>query len=216
MITIEPELVLKAYAVGIFPMSEARDDERIFWVDPDTRTIFPLDAFHLPRRLRRTYRSGRFDIQVNQQFANVIRACAAPDRGKAGTWINHGIEGLFTELHQMGFAHSVEVSEGGKLVGGLYGLAIGGAFFGESMFSIARDASKIALVHLAGRLIIGGFALLDAQFMTEHLRQFGAREISREDYQSRLANAIDQSAAFDSAGADFSTDAVLQSITQIS
>ncbi len=216
MIAIEPELVLKAYAAGVFPMSESRDDDRIFWVDPDKRAIFPLHTFHAPKRLKRTVRSNHFDVQIDQCFADVISACAEPSRSDAGTWINHGIQDLFTELHHMGYVHSIEVMRDGQLVGGLYGLALGGAFFGESMFSLERDASKVALVHLVGRLKLGGFSLLDAQFITDHLKQFGALEVEREEYQQLLSNAMAQSADFFCAGTAITAEAVLQSITQTS
>ncbi len=216
MVNITPELVLRAYAAGVFPMSESRDDQRMFWVDPDERGVIPLDRFHLPRRLKRTVKSGRYAVEIDQRFEAVIKACAAPKHSRGGTWINRDIQDLFIELHRMGHAHSIEVLDDGELAGGLYGLVLGGAFFGESMFSRRRDASKVALVHLVGRLIIGGFSLLDTQFITDHLSQFGAIEIEREDYQARLGDALKRSAYFFRADDDLSAEAVLQSISQTS
>ena len=190
-IDITPELMLRAYRAGLFPMAESRRADRLYWLDPERRGIIPLDGgFHLPRRLLRTVLSGFYRVTANADFAGVIAACAAPAPGREDTWINPEIEALFTSLHRDGHAHSVEVWEAGALVGGLYGVALGGAFFGESMFSRARDASKVALVHLVARLRLGGFTLLDAQFLTRHLAQFGAREIPRADYKRRLAHAL--------------------------
>jgi len=216
MVEITPDLVLKAYAAGIFPMAESRDDPEVFWVDPEWRGILPLDRFHLPRRLRRTVRGERFRITADLAFERVIRACAESREGHRDTWINARILELYSELHRRGHVHSIEVWEGEALVGGLYGVAMGAAFFGESMFSHRRDASKVALVHLVGRLVVGGFALLDTQFVTGHLEQFGAVEISRRDYQRRLDAALRQRADFSCAGAELSAATVLQSITQTS
>lgn len=193
---ITADLLLKAYAVGIFPMAESADDPGLFWLEPERRGIFPLDAFHVPRRLARTVRSGRFEIRVDTAFDDVIAACAAPAAGRPSTWINRRIRELYGELHARGHAHSVECWIGPDLVGGLYGVAIGAAFFGESMFHSASDASKVALVHLVERLRAGRFALLDAQFVTDHLQQFGAVEISKRDYQRRLAEAVTNEADF--------------------
>lgn len=187
---VTPELLLRAYQAGIFPMAETREATSLFWLDPEQRGILPLDGFHAPRRLLRTTLSGRYAVTLDTDFAATIAACAAPRPGHPETWINPDIERLYTALHRMGFAHSIECRLDGHLVGGLYGVAIGGAFFGESMFSIARDASKVALVHLVARMIHGGYRLLDSQFVTEHLTQFGAIEISRADYQARLADAL--------------------------
>jgi leucyl/phenylalanyl-tRNA--protein transferase len=186
-----PELLLRAYRHGLFPMAESRDSERLHWLDPVMRGVLPLDRFHLPRRLLRTVLAGTYQVTADVNFAGTIAGCATPMPGRTDTWINPRIERLFTELHRMGHAHSVEAWNDGTLVGGLYGVALGGAFFGESMFSFARDASKVALVHLVARLRLGGFRLLDTQFVTEHLSQFGAREIPREVYKRRLAGAVD-------------------------
>ena len=193
---VTPELMLRAYRAGLFPMAEARDSERLYWLDPEQRGILPLDGFHLPRRLLRTVLSGPYRVTVDRDFAGVIAACAEPTPGRIDTWINPLIEDLFTRLHLMGDAHSVECHFEGRLVGGLYGVAIGGAFFGESMFSTARDASKVALVQLIARLRLGGFQLLDTQFVTTHLSQFGATEISRDDYRHRLALAVEADAVW--------------------
>ena len=188
---VTPELMLRAYRAGMFPMAETREGDRLYWLDPEQRGILPLDGFHLPRRLLRTVLSGPYRVTVDRDFTAVIAACAEPAEGRRDTWINPQIESLFTRLHEMGAAHSVECRAGDALVGGLYGVAIGGAFFGESMFSISRDASKVALVHLIARLRLGGFTLLDTQFVTAHLSQFGATEIPRDDYRQRLAEAVD-------------------------
>ena len=213
---ITPEIVLNAYATGIFPMSEGRDNPELFWVDPEQRGILPLDGFHLPRRLRRTVSQEPFEIHVDHAFREVMTACAAPGTGRWTTWINHEIQDLFTGLHHRGFAHSVEVWAKGELVGGLYGIALGGVFFGESMFSRQTDASKIGLVHLVGRLLRGGFVLLDTQFITDHLRQFGAIEIERQDYHSRLGAALSVAGDFWLSGRSLSSASILQSITQTS
>ena len=193
---ITPELLLQAYRIGVFPMGERRDDPKLYWLDPRLRAILPLDSFHLPRRLTRTVRAGRFDVSADTAFADIVYACAEPRPGHPESWINAPIVELYTELHRRGHAHSVECRLEGKLVGGLYGVSIGAAFFGESMFSRERDASKVALVHLMARLIKGGFRLLDCQFMTEHLRTFGAIEIPREEFRALLADAIGRTATF--------------------
>lgn len=189
-VEITPDLLLRAYRAGLFPMAESRAGRRLYWLDPELRGILPLDDFHLPRRLRRTVLSGAFTVTADADFAAVIAGCAAPAPGREDSWINPEIERLFTELHRMGHAHSVEVRRGDELLGGLYGVALGGAFFGESMFSRARDVSKVALVHLVARLRLGGFTLLDTQFITEHLAQFGTLEIPRAEYKLRLAEAL--------------------------
>ncbi|MCK8784582.1 leucyl/phenylalanyl-tRNA--protein transferase [Roseomonas sp. NAR14] len=182
--------MLRAYRAGLFPMAESRRGDRLYWLDPEHRGIMPLDGFHLPRRLRRTVLGDTFEVTADRDFAGIIAGCAAPAPGRTDTWINPEIEALFLALHRMGAAHSIEVWQGGMLVGGLYGVALGGAFFGESMFSRARDASKVALVHLVARLRLGGFTLLDTQFLTEHLSQFGTLEIPRADYKRRLTAAL--------------------------
>lgn len=193
-VEITPDLLLRAYRAGLFPMAESRAGARLYWLDPELRGILPLEGFHLSRRLRRTVLSGLYQVTANTAFAQVIAACAAPAPGREDSWINPEIEALFTELHRMGHGHSVEAWREGELVGGLYGVSLGGAFFGESMFSRARDASKVALVHLVARLRLGGFTLLDTQFITEHLAQFGAAEIPRALYKQRLAEAVDRPA----------------------
>lgn len=171
-------------------MAETRRGDRLYWLDPERRGVLPLDRFHLPRRLLRTVVSGALEVVADRDFAATIAGCAAAAPGREDTWINPQIEHLFGELHRMGFAHSVEVRHDGRLVGGLYGVVMGAVFFGESMFSAMRDASKVALVHLVARLRLGGFQLLDTQFVTAHLAQFGAAEIPREEYKSRLAAAL--------------------------
>ncbi len=213
---LKPEVLLRAYAVGIFPMAESRLDDEIHWIDPDYRGILPLDSVHVPRRLRRLLRSGSFEIQCNTAFHQVIKGCASPGPGRRDTWINPTIERLYCDLHEMGFAHSVECWQEGLLTGGLYGVSLGGAFFGESMFARRPNASKLALVHLAARLRLGGFTLLDTQFETPHLRQFGVIEIPREDYQAQLAQALRQPAQFPSALTSGELEAFLQSMTQTS
>lgn len=186
-----PELMLQAYRQGLFPMAESRDGDRLHWLDPEPRGVLPLDQFHVPRRLMRTVLSGEFTVTGDRDFDGTIAGCATPAPGREDTWINPQIERLFKSLHRLGFAHSVEAWRDGVLVGGLYGVVLGGVFFGESMFSFVSDASKVALVHLVARLHLGGFRLLDTQFVTSHLRQFGAREIARLEYKRQLAAAVD-------------------------
>ncbi len=211
--------LLTAYSRGIFPMAEERDDEDVFWVDPERRGIFPLDKFQVSHRLARSMRSSPFRMTVDTAFGDVMAACAeaAPQRPK--TWINPLLERSYANLHAKGHAHCVEVWEGATLVGGLYGVSIGAAFFGESMFARKRDASKMALVHLAARLKAGGYTLLDTQFVTEHLKQFGAVEISRLRYQALLRAAVARTANFyelGGAGAAVCVGTVLQLTTQTS
>ena len=196
MLEITPDVLLKAYRIGVFPMGERRDDPKLHWLDPRLRAVLPLDGFHLSTRLARTVRSERFTISADTSFVEVMRACAEPRPGHPESWINDPIIDLYSELHDRGHAHSVECRVGDELVGGLYGVSVGAAFFGESMFSRERDASKVALVHLVARLIEGGFRLLDCQFMTEHLRSFGAIEVPREAFHVLLADAIDRPATF--------------------
>lgn len=193
---LTPEILLQAYRAGVFPMAERRDDPNLFWVSPEARGIIPLDRFHLPRRLARTVRSDRFTVKVDTAFEAVMRACAAPAPDRKESWINAEILSLYTALHRMGHAHSIESWRNGELAGGLYGVKIGAAFFGESMFSRERDASKVALAHLVARLKFGGFRLLDAQFITSHLAQFGAVEIPRNEYMGMLADAVARDAEF--------------------
>ena len=193
------DLLLRAYSVGLFPMAESRVSHRLHWLDPERRGVLPLDRFHLSRRLARTVLSGRFEVTVDQDFAATIASCATPMQGREDTWINPKIEQLFTELHVNGHAHSVECRLDGNLVGGLYGVALGGAFFGESMFSFVTDASKVALVHLVARLRLGRFRLLDTQFVTDHLKQFGAREIPRGLYKAQLSDSLRAAARWSAA-----------------
>ncbi len=188
--------LIECYRRGVFPMADARHDERLFLVDPARRGIIPLDSFHVPRRLARTLRSGRFEIRVDSDFDAVIEACAAPRAARPETWINRTIQGLCGELFARGLAHSIETWREGRLVGGLYGIALGAAFFGESMFSLDRDASKVALIELVERLRAGGFTLLDAQLITDHLLSFGAVEIPRAEYHRRLELALKAKARF--------------------
>ena len=189
---ITPDILLRAYSIGLFPMAESRDAEALFWVEPEARGVFPLDALRVSRSLAKTVRGDRFAVVADRDFDGVMAACA--DRDK--TWINADIRRLYGQLFALGCAHSVEAYLGNELVGGLYGVSLGAAFFGESMFHRARDASKVALVHLAARLRLGGYKLLDAQFVTPHLAGLGAVEIPREEYRRRLAAAIDAPATF--------------------
>jgi leucyl/phenylalanyl-tRNA--protein transferase len=193
MTELTAELLLKAYAYGVFPMAKSRQDRNVFWVQPKLRGILPLDAFHIPRSLKKTLRREPFAVTVDTAFAAVMAGCAETTRARPDTWINDEIVRLFTELHHAGVAHSVEVWRDGALAGGLYGLAMGAAFFGESMFSRTTDASKVALVHLVGILVRGGFALLDTQFITDHLARFGTIEISQKEYLGELSAALARS-----------------------
>ena len=189
-VEITPEVLLKAYACGIFPMAENADDPALYWIEPERRGIIPLDRFHVPDRLARTVRRNRFTVLVDRDFDAVIAGCAEPKAGRARTWINDRIRSLYRKLYERGHCHSVEVYEGESLVGGLYGVSLGSAFFGESMFHRSRDASKVALVHLVARLRSGGFKLLDTQFVTDHLKTFGAVEVSRRQYHKLLEAAL--------------------------
>jgi len=196
MIEITPQVLLKAYSCGIFPMAESADDPALYWIEPQHRGILPLDRVHVPKRLARTVRGGALRVSIDTDYNGVIEGCAAERAGRRSTWINARIRGLYQDLFRLGHCHTVEVWDGDRLVGGLYGVALGGAFFGESMFSYVRDASKIALIHLAGRLIGGGFTLLDTQFVTDHLRQFGTVEVDRDDFHVQLDDALKQPADF--------------------
>ena len=189
-VEITPEVLLKACACGIFPMAESADDPALYWIEPDQRGLIPLDGFHVPGRLARTVRADRFTVLADRDFEAVIDGCAAPGHGRSRTWINTRIRNLYRRLYEIGHCHTVEVYDGAALVGGLYGVSLGGTFFGESMFHRTRDASKIALVHLVARLKAGGFTLLDTQFVTDHLRTFGALEVSRRNYHRLLAEAL--------------------------
>ena len=216
MSAITPRLLLYAYANGIFPMAKSRAGKDLFWLDPETRGVLPLDAMHIPRRLRRSLRRQPYEVRCDTAFRAVVHGCAAPVATRPDTWINAEIERLYGNLFDMGFAHSLECWRDGVLAGGLYGVALGGAFFGESMFARERDASKIALCHLAARLALGGFRLLDTQFVTDHLRQFGAVEIPRPRYRALLALALKAEAEFPRALTPAQLDAFLQSTTQTS
>jgi len=194
--SIPPDLLLRAYASGVFPMAEAADDPEVFWVRPETRGIIPLDTFHVPRSLAKTLRQGRFDIRRDTDFAGVIDGCAKSRTGRRSTWINQPIREAYGELFARGFCHSVEAWQGERLVGGLYGVTLGAAFFGESMFSFERDASKACLVHLVEHLRARGFMLLDTQFTTEHLKRFGAVDVPRGKYERMLEEAVAAEASF--------------------
>lgn len=190
LVEITPEVLLKAYACGIFPMAESADDPALYWIEPERRGIIPLDRFHVPGRLARTVRSGHFTVMVDRDFDAVIDGCSEPMPGRTRTWINIRIRNLYRKLYDRGDCHTVEVYRDGELVGGLYGVSLGRAFFGESMFHRARDASKVALVHLVARLKVGHYRLLDTQFVTEHLRTFGALEVTRPAYHKLLDAAL--------------------------
>ena len=193
---ITPEVLLKAYSCGIFPMAESADDPALYWIEPQLRGILPLDGLCVPKRLARTIRQDRFEIRIDSDYDGVIDGCAASRPGRRSTWINQRIRKLYRDLFRIGHCHTVEAWLDGRLVGGLYGVDLGAAFFGESMFSTERDASKVALVHLCARLIHGGFRLLDTQFVTEHLRQFGTIEVERPAFQELLEDAVGQDADF--------------------
>jgi leucyl/phenylalanyl-tRNA--protein transferase len=209
---LTPEIMLEAYGLGIFPMAETRDAEDVFWVDPRKRGILPLDGFHISRSLGRRMRRGDYTVSVDRDFAGVVAACADRDE----TWINDRLFDLYERLHAMGRAHSLEVRIGGALAGGVFGVALGGAFFGESMFSRATDASKIALAYLVDRLRLAGFTLFDTQFITPHLASLGAVEIPRAAYRERLAAALTAPADFTQPSEFPSPEAVLQRNTQTS
>jgi leucyl/phenylalanyl-tRNA---protein transferase len=196
LVEITPEVLLKAYACGIFPMAESASDPGLYWIEPDRRGVIPLDKFHIPSRLARTVRADRFEIRIDHDFEGVLAGCAAPAPGRRKTWINRRIRRLYTDLFAIGHCHTVEAYENGKLVGGLYGVRLGGAFFGESMFHTSRDASKVALVHLSARLVKGGFRLLDTQFVTDHLKIFGAVDVSRRAYHKLLEAALPENGDF--------------------
>ena len=213
---IGPRELLAAYANGIFPMAESAQSKEIFWVNPEWRGIIPLDAFHIPRRLKRTVRQDIFSVRINERFTDVMKLCGESTEARKETWINAEILNLYGELHKMGHAHSVEAYQDDALVGGLYGVSLNRAFFGESMFSRVRDASKVALCHLVAHLRIKGFVLLDTQFITEHLTQFGAIEIPRSDYLIRLVESSFGNGSFGSVPNSLSGVEVLQSISQTS
>jgi len=214
---VTPELVLNAYASGVFPMADSRDDTEIFWVNPVQRGILPLDDFHISRSLRKLVKQEKFEVRINTAFRSVMQACAASSIGREGTWISQYIEDIYCDLHARGFTHSIECWRGDKLVGGLYGVSLAGGFFGESMFHTETGASKVALVHLVARLKAGGFTLLDTQFGTDHLAQFGVVEIAREDYHTLLDQALNQADAnFNEMRQGLSGSTILQLIIQTS
>ena len=195
-IEITPDVLLKAYACGIFPMAESADDPALYWIEPDMRGVIPLQGFHLPARLARTVRTTRYTVYIDRDFDAVIEGCAEPKQDRARTWINIRIRRIYRSLFDRGHCHTVEVYHGNHIIGGLYGVSLGRAFFGESMFHRARDASKIALVHLVARLKVGGYRLLDTQYVTEHLRTFGAVEIQKRRYHRLLEEALHGDADF--------------------
>lgn len=216
---ITPELLLSAYMQGIFPMAESADSDDVFWVDPDERGIFPLDQFHVPKKLAKKIKSAPFKVRINTAFQEVMLKCAEPTDNvdRQNTWINKTILTRYNELHEMGYAHSVECWQDQNLVGGLYGVSLNGAFCGESMFHTETDASKIALVYLVARLKVGGYTLLDTQFVTDHLSQFGAIEISRKEYRARLKEALlVEDSDFYSMSEEADGSTILQSVTQTS
>jgi leucyl/phenylalanyl-tRNA--protein transferase len=217
MVQVKPfttDDLIACYRRGVFPMAESREDKGFFIVDPEWRAILPLDTFHVPRRLARTLRHGRFRFTTDRAFTEVIDACAAPRAGDRDTWINADIRNLYLRLHAQGVAHSLETRVEGELVGGLYGVAVGGAFFGESMFSRQRDASKAALVHLAARLRFGGFRLLDAQFATPHLAQFGVQTLPRRIFHALLGAALEAKGDFAALGEETSGLEVIELLKQ--
>lgn len=216
MTQITPDILLQAYRAGIFPMAETRDAEEIFWVEPRQRGIIPLDDFKVSKSLARTIKQNKFRVTIDTAFGQVMQLCGSKIAGRNETWINDEIIALYTALFNEGYAHSIEVWQLGKLVGGLYGLAIGGAFFGESKFHLERDASKVALTFTVARLKAGGFRLFDIQFLTEHLSQFGAIEIPKDDYKKCLEEALELSGDFNQLSEDADGAQVLQSIAQTS
>ena len=216
MVEITPQGLLKAYACGIFPMAESADDNALYWIEPERRGILPLDGIHVSRRLARTIRRAPFDIRIDTSFDEVIDGCAGSRPDRRSTWINKRIRTLYRKLFDLGHCHTVEAWHEGRLVGGLYGVHLGGAFFGESMFALERDASKIALVYLAARLKYGGFSLLDTQFVTDHLIRFGAIEVPRESFHGLLEVALAGSGDFFSLSTDAAPESVLQLVSQTS
>jgi leucyl/phenylalanyl-tRNA--protein transferase len=209
---ITPELMLRAYAAGIFPMAESKTATKVYWVDPRERGILPLDEFHVPRSLKKTVRKEVFEVRCNSAFAETLAECGRRTANRRDTWINPDIEDCVLQLHARGFAHSVECWQAGQLVGGLYGISLGAAFFGESMFSRVTDASKVALVHLVARLKFGGFRLLDTQFVTDHLSRFGVIEIPARDYLVLLEDALKYQAVFPTSGGGAEFDDTLATV----
>jgi leucyl/phenylalanyl-tRNA--protein transferase len=215
-LVITPQVLLKAYACGIFPMAESAEDTNLFWIEPEHRGVLPLDGIHIPKRLRRTIRQDVFEIRVDHDFQGVIDGCAAPASGRRKTWINAEIRRLYGALFDMGYCHTVEAWRDGRLVGGLYGVSLGAAFFGESMFALERDASKVALVHLAARLIAGDYELLDTQFVTSHLSQFGTVEIPKARYDRLLEASLNRFGDFSALAADARGEEVLSVVASAS
>jgi leucyl/phenylalanyl-tRNA--protein transferase len=213
-IEITPDVLLKAYACGIFPMAESADDPALYWIEPQARGVLPLNNVHVPKRLARTIRSGVFEVRVDTDFDGVITGCAASRPGRRSTWINARIRQLYGALFDQGHCHTIETWYENRLVGGLYGVALGGAFFGESMFSTATDASKVALVYLVARLVYGGFSLLDTQFVTDHLRQFGTIELDKLAFHRQLERALAKRASFLALDKAASADRVLDIVRQ--
>lgn len=213
---LTPQLLLQAYSIGYFPMSEDRYAREVFWVRPDMRGVLPIRGLHVPRSLKKRVRQAPFEVRADTAFTAVMEGCAAPQTDRWQTWINAQILEAYAELHEMGFAHSVEAWLDGELVGGLYGVSIGGAFFGESMFSVVTDASKVCLVHLAARLLAGGYVLHDTQFTTDHLKRFGAEDVTARDYAHRLKRALAVRGDFRAMPDQMSGASILQSITQTS
>ncbi len=216
LLEITPQVLLKAYAVGIFPMAESADDPGLYWIEPEVRGIIPLDRFHIPRRLRRTIAAQPYQVHIDRDFDAVIDGCAAATPARPKTWINARIRRLYRELFELGHCHTVETWLDGELVGGLYGVRLGAAFFGESMFSRARDASKIALTYLVARLEVGGFRLLDTQFTTNHLKQFGAIDIDKRAYQRLLDAAVAANADFYRMAGGGTVEDILQLVSHTS
>ncbi len=216
MIEITPQVLLKAYGCGIFPMAESAEDPTLYWIEPERRGILALEHVHVPRRLARIVRQEKFEVRTDFAFDEVIEGCASSRAGRRTTWINRRIRELYAELFEMGYCHTVETWLDGKLAGGLYGVALGRAFFGESMFSYETDASKVALIHLVARLRHGGFCLLDTQFVTEHLRQFGAQEINRAAFHRRLEQALHGLGEYGRLPAGMSGAGILQLVSQTS
>jgi leucyl/phenylalanyl-tRNA---protein transferase len=213
---LTPEIILAAYTQGIFPMSEDRNDPDLFWVDPQHRGIFPLDRFHISKSLKKVIKRQLFEVTFDTDFTSVMKACAATKLNRKTTWINDIILKQYAALHDMGHAHSVECWQDGKLVGGLYGVSFASVFCGESMFSLEKNASKVALVYLVARLIAGGFTLLDTQFLTDHLASLGAIEVSRDDYHRLLKKGLESSGDFQLLDSSLTGSEILQSITQTS
>jgi leucyl/phenylalanyl-tRNA--protein transferase len=211
---LTPDVILRAYMLGVFPMAEDVSASELFWVDPETRGVLPLDEFHVPRRLKRSVRNGNYEVRIDTAFKQVMENCRAPKPDRPNSWINDEILYLYCNLAERGHAHSIECWHDEKLVGGLYGVSIGAAFFGESMFSFMRDASKVALVYLVARLKYGGYSLLDTQFNTDHLSQFGVKEVPRGRYHTYLQTALEQPADFYSLPVNASPETVLQASGQ--